>query len=134
MMDEQTPRSSIPQLLKGIVHDLRTLLSHEIELARVESQYEINQARKAAIRFGIAGGLLAFAAICLTAALGFLASWAWQWPTWAGFGLVALVYAVTGGVFFLMGRSIARSTSLVPKATIRSVKDNVRWLKARAGF
>ena len=133
MTDDVRHEPTIPQLLKGIVHDVRTLLSHEVELARVESQYELRQARKAGIRFAVAGGFAAIAALLLSLALGFLASWYWTWPTWAGFGLVALVFLALSGVFFLLGRSVARKTSLVPRATMRSLKDNARWLRSRVG-
>lgn len=100
MADKQ---QSLGSLVSGITEDLSALVRGEIELAKTEVRETVQVASKG-------GGMLAGAALFGFLALVFLLlTLAWGLvqlglPTWAGFGIVALLLLVITAILGLLGK------------------------------
>lgn len=96
-------KQSLGSLVSGITEDLSALLRGEIELAKTEVRETVQTASKG-------GGLLAGAALFGFLTLVFLlVTLAWGLvqlglPTWAGFGIVALLLLIITAVLGLVGK------------------------------
>ena len=96
-------KQTLGTLVSGVTEDLSTLLRGEIELAKTELR---DSARTA----GKGGGLLVGAGV--TAFLGvvfLLLTLAWVLvqlglPTWAGFGIVALLLVIVAAILGVLGK------------------------------
>jgi hypothetical protein len=94
--------SSVGQLLGEVSGDLSSLIRQEVELAKIEVRQSVSKAGKA-------GGMLGGAALAGHMVLLFLSVALW-WGLgdsigqgWSGL-VVALIWAVIGGVLFAVGR------------------------------
>jgi len=125
-----TPRQtdeSVGTLLADVASDVSQLFQQEIALARAELKQEATKA-------GRAGGILAGASVAgLMVAV--LASFAIVYalaevipPGWAAL-IVAVVWAIVGAVLYSTGRRQLREVSPVPKQTVETVKEDVKWLR-----
>ena len=117
--------TSVAGLVRGALDDARELFREEIALARAEVRDEMNKVTASAVRFGAGGVALWFAGLflCVTLALGIAA--VFEWPAWAGFGIVTLVLAIAGVALVMAGRSAIRDLRPMPR-TLQTVKENFR--------
>ena len=118
-------------LLKELSDHTTTLVQQEIELAKAELGQKGKKAGIGAGMFGGAGlfGVFAFAALttCIIAALESPLS------LWLAALIVAVVYAVIGGVLALQGRNkVQEAVPPIPEQATESVKEDVQWAKTRA--
>jgi hypothetical protein len=123
MMD--TSHESMGSLVRGALDDVRELVREELLLARVELKHELSKATAAGVRFGAAGVSLLFAAAFLLIAVSLGISAAFDWPAWAGFGIVAIVLAIAGLVFVSGGRKAVRSVRPLPR-TVQTIKETFK--------
>lgn len=123
--------ASVGTLVSSIVGDVQTLARQEIALAREEIKEELNTAKSAAIKLGIAAGVLAVGGLFLLVALALGISALFNWPAWAGFAIVGLVFAIVGGVLVVQGQKDAKEIKPVPEKTVETMKENVEWIKDR---
>lgn len=111
----------------GIAGDIRTLLQSEVALAKAEVHEQISLAVKIAIWGGVAlvAGLLmaTFAFITLFVALDLVM------PQWLAGLVTTAILAVIAAVGALMARARLKAMTVVPKKTIDSVREDVRWAK-----
>ena len=122
---DHTSDTSVASLIKGALDDGRELIREEIALARAELRAEANRVSAAGIRLGMAGVLLMFAAALLFVAISLGVAALFNWPAWAGFGLVAVVLAIAGAIFMSSGRSMLRTVETLPR-TKHTIKENFR--------
>ena len=103
--------------------DARNLIREEIALAKAEARLEVSRAARAATQFGIAAvaGWFALMFVLGAAALGISA--AFNWPAWAGLGIVGVVLAIVALVMLSSARAAARRVEPMPR-TIQAVKEN----------
>jgi hypothetical protein len=89
-------------------------------------------------RLGIAGGILAGAAVVALLALGTLiaaavAGLAIVLPLWAAALIVGTVLVMVAVVMFVVGRARMRTVgSLAPTATIETAREDVAWIRREA--
>jgi protein-S-isoprenylcysteine O-methyltransferase Ste14 len=128
---ERESETSVATLLSGIVADAQELVRQEIALARQEVREEISTAKDAGIKLGIAGAVLAIGGLLLVLTLAQALADLFNWPTWAGYGLVGVVLAIVG--YFLLSAAQKRLKEVhpVPEKTVETLKENVEWLKDR---
>jgi hypothetical protein len=121
---------SIPDLIRGTIHDGLGLVRDEIFLARTELRQEVARIKSGLITVVAAAvvGLLAVIMILGTIAWG--AAYAFEWPPWAGFAIVALPLVVIAGVLALMGRTLLARDRYMPKS-VDTLKENAQWIRAR---
>lgn len=121
----QGSETSVGTLVRSALDDVRDLIREEIALARAELKYEMSKATTAGVQFGIAGVALWFAATFLLVAVALGMAALFEWPAWAGFGVVAVVLAIAGVLFLSRGRRAIRTIEPLPR-TVASVKENLR--------
>jgi hypothetical protein len=51
-------------------------------------------------------------------------------PAWAAL-IVAVIWAVVGGVLYSTGRQRLRTVSPIPRQTVETVKEDAEWLRNR---
>jgi len=119
--------ASVGELLGNVTRDLTTLLRQEIELAKVEIKVEAKKAGKAT-------GMLGGAGLAGYMVLLFL-SFALWWGLanvmdqgWAAL-LVAVLWAVIGGVLYAVGRGRLRELNPTPERTVETMKQVPQALK-----
>jgi hypothetical protein len=126
---ESTRNGSLPDLVSGIVDDIRTLVSQEMALGRAEVLQEINKTKRAviAVSAGIAAG--AVGVLFLLLLLVHVIHEAGGLPLWGSYAIVGGVLVVIGCILFFLGKRQASEVNLVPRQTIESIKENVQWIK-----
>ena len=122
---DYTSRESVGGLVRGALDDVRELVREELLLARVELREELSKATTAGMRFGAAGVSLLFAAAFLPIAVALGLSAAFNWPAWAGFGIVAALLAIAGLVFVGGGRRAVREVRPLPR-TVQTIKETFK--------
>lgn len=121
--------ASVGELITEVSRDLSTLMRQELELAKAEIKAEVSKTGKAAGMLGGAGFagymVLLFLSIALWWGLANVID-----QGWAAL-IVALVWAVIGGVLFASGRSTLRSVHPKPERTVETVKQVPNALKGQ---
>ncbi len=128
-MANEPDQASFASLLSGAINDIRDLFRQEVSLARVEIREELANAKAAAIKLGIAAFGLLVAALFLLTALALGIALLFGIPNWAGFGIVGALMGIIGGVLLAMARPNLRASGPVPERTVRTMKENVEWVK-----
>jgi hypothetical protein len=119
--------ASIGQLMSEVAGDVSKLFRQEVQLAKAEMKEE-------ALKAGKAGGMLAGAgfagymvAVLLSLALVF-ALGAVMPLGWAAL-IVAVIWAIIGGVLYSTGRQRLKRVDPVPRQTIETLKEDKQWLR-----
>ena len=121
---------SVPDLVKQLTEQTKTLARQEIELAKAELTEKGKKAGLGAGMFGAAGLLGVFALAVLTACL--VLALATVIAPWLAALVVAVLYGVIAGGLALIGRQELReATPPVPEQMVDTVKEDVRWTKQR---
>ncbi len=111
---------SLGELLGNVSHDLSTLMRQEVSLAKAEIRAEATKAGKGA-------GMMAGASLAgwLAVLFASIALW-WAFANVMDEGLAALIvavlWAVIGGVLFATGRRTLRTMHPTPERTVDTVK------------
>jgi hypothetical protein len=123
--------TSIGELIGNISDDLSRLFRQEVELAKVELRQEATKAGKAAGMLGAAGFAGYMAVLLLSFAVVYALSNVMD-AGWAAL-IVAVVWAIVGGVLYANGRRKLKTVSPVPQQTVDTVKEDAQWLKNPTG-
>lgn len=135
---EERDRATIPQLLGGVVRDLKTLLRQEVALAKAELRENLAQIQRHLALVAVGAGLLAAAALFLleTASRGLTALLAQFLPldvaVWLAPLLLALAAGGVGLVVLRRGTAALGHDSLKPEKTLQSLEEDARWLRTTA--
>jgi len=130
-MAEYDERTSIPGLVKGLLDDARDLIREELQLARAEIREEISALGTVAISFGAAALVGLIGVALLSVALGALLAYLLAWPTWAGYGIVALVLLAVAVGLSLYARGRLRDVRAIPNTT-ETIKENLAWMQNKS--
>lgn len=118
---------SLPELLRALSNDSMLLIRKEAELFRAETEQKLTVAQRRVMVLG-AGAMVAYLGVLsLTAAL--ILALATAIPAWASALIVGLLLAMAGGAAMLVGKNRLENEELLPKDTIRSVKQDVRTVR-----
>lgn len=120
---------SLSDLLSELAGDFSTLVRQEVDLAKAEVKQEAKHAGQAAGPL-IGGAVAAFVALLLFA---FALAWglAEVLPPGFAFLIVALLFAVVGGVLLQSGRKKLQQVDPAPTQTIETLKEDKQWLQDR---
>ena len=128
---EEVKETSVGELIGNISNDLSQLFRQEVELAKAELKQEATKAGKAAGMLGGAGfaGYLTvlFLSFALVYGLGNVMDLGWAAL------IVAVLWAVIGGVLFVVGKNKLKTVDPVPRRTAETLKEDARWLKNPTG-
>ena len=123
-IDEQ----SLGELVATATRDLSLLVHKEMELAKTEIAAEVKRAGIGAGFLGGAGfvGLFAFTFMAVAGALGI--SEGADLPLWVGFLCIGALFGGMAGMLALLG--VGKVVKVKgPQRTIRTVKDDLAWVK-----
>lgn len=121
---------SIPDLIRGTIRDGIGIVRDEILLARAELREEVVRVKSGLITVLAAIGVGALGVIMLLQTIAWGAVDAFDWPAWAGFGIVALPLILIAAVLAMMSRSLLSRERYMPKS-VDTLKENAEWLRAR---
>ncbi|MBB0245523.1 phage holin family protein [Streptomyces alkaliphilus] len=130
-VESHEEEASVGELLSAVTSDVQTLFRQEIELAKTEVREEAVKAGKAAGMFagaGFAGWMVAIF-LSLAAVLGLADVMDAGWAAL----IVTAVWAVIGGVLFILGRSRMREVSPKPERTVETLKEDAQWARHPTG-
>lgn len=136
-----TPDSDL-RGIGGLLTDLRDgsvkLMRQELALARTEIREEIRTASKSAATAGTGGALTLCGLVVVLMGLGTLltvglmaAGASATWAVWAGPLIVGGLAAIIGGAMLAGGLRTLKKQNLVPRDTVRTLKENKRWLEQK---
>ena len=123
---------SVIQLVRGIVQDARTLSVKEFAAAKLEAKQEIGKIAKAGVSFGAGLFLLALGVICLSLTIVFVLEQYTVLLLWQSLGAVGLFYVIVGAVVLAVGKHKAASARPIPEKSLRSAKEDIRYISERA--
>ncbi|MEU6739955.1 phage holin family protein [Streptosporangium sandarakinum] len=118
---------SLGQLVGEVGEDLSKLFRQEVELAKAEIRQEASKAGKAAGMLSGAGvaGLVVALFVSLAVMFGLGAVMPLGWAAL----IVAVVWAVIGGVLYTNGRKRMSEVSPKPEQTVETLKEDARWAR-----
>ena len=123
---------SIPGLIRSLLDDTRELIREEMALARAEIRDDIAAARTVAVSFAGAAVAGFAGAMLLAVAIGGGIAYAAGWPSWVGYGIVAVLLLIVGGAAAAYGRAQIARLRAMPKTT-QTVKENMSWMQNKSG-
>jgi len=115
----------------GLLDDARDLIREEIQLARAEIRDEVSKLTSVVIAFSIAAVVGLLGAMLLSVALGGALAYALRWPSWAGYGIVALLFLAGGWGLCLFARGRLRVIRAIPNTT-ETMKENLAWMQNKS--
>ena len=121
----------VAALLRDLSEQTSTLVRKELELARLEMTEKGKRAGIGVGMFGGAGlvGLYALGALIAAAILA-LATAITPWL--AALVIAAVCGAIAGGLALVGKSKVSQATPPLPEQATESVKEDVRWTKAKA--
>lgn len=131
-LDTRAARANPPgvlSLLQGIVEDIKTLASQQVQLAVHELQLEGARAVSMIVTTVVVVILAALSLMLLLIAAAAALHEVAGLPIWMSCGIIALVVMVgAGGLLFFLKQQ-AQGFRLLPFRTLHTVKEDVRWIK-----
>jgi hypothetical protein len=124
-------RLSLAVLIMGLFDDAKRLLIQEARLARHEIQEELGKVKSAAIWSAIGIGLLALSGMLLIIMLVHMLEAFSGLPLWACYGIIGALIGGAGIFLVFKGKGTAGSVHMIPRRTIKSMKENVTWIRSQ---
>ncbi len=121
---------SIPDLIRGTIRDGIGLLRDEVVLVRTELREEFTRIKSGVMTAAAAVIVGVLAVIMLLNTMAWGLAYAFDWPPWAGFAIVALPLTVAAVVLAMMGRTRLARDRYLPKS-VETLKENAEWIRAR---
>ena len=121
---------SIADLIRGTIEDGIGIVRDEILLARTELREEVVRVKSGLIAMVSAAIAGVLAVIMILDTIAWAAAYAFEWPTWAGFAVVALPLVVIAAALAMLARSRLSHDRYMPKS-IDTLKENAEWIRAR---
>lgn len=122
---------SLIELLRSALADMHELVRDQFELMHAEIRDEVMSARAAGLAFGGAAfaGLLGLG-LFFVALGGAIADW-FDWPTWAGYGIVSLLLFAGAFTAVMYGQKRLSNVGALPN-TRASLKENLTWIRSKS--
>jgi len=118
---------SIGTLIGEVTEDISKLFRQEVALAKAELKEEATKAGKAGGMLAGAGFAGYMVAVLLSLALVFGLD-AVMPLGWAAV-IVAVLWAVVGGVLYTLGRKRMKDVDPVPRQTVETLKEDAQWVR-----
>lgn len=120
-------RRPLGEVIRSVLEGLSSMFRKEVELAKIEMTEAVSSRAKG-IGMMAAAGLAALFALVFLASAG-SAALDLVLPTWAARLIVAGVFMLIGAGVFLAGRRAMSATSVTPKRTQETLKEDMKWAK-----
>ena len=130
MADHETA-TSIPELIRSLLDDTRTLIREELALARAEIREELSTAQAVAVAFAGAALAAAIGTVLLAVAIGGAIAYFLNWPAWTGYAVIAVLLLAAGYGLVRYGRNRLAHVRALPQTTA-TVKENIAWMQSKS--
>ena len=121
---------SIPDLIRGTIRDGIGLLRDEITLVRTELRDEYTRLKSGLMTVAAAATVAVLAVFMLLNTIAWGVAYAFEWPPWVGFAIVALPLTAIAVALAMMGRTMLTRDRFMPKS-VETLKENAEWIRAR---
>jgi hypothetical protein len=118
---------SIGRLMSEVLQDASKLFRQEVALAKAELKEEASKAGKAGGMLAGAGFAGYMVAVLLSLALVFALD-AVMPLGWAAV-IVAVLWAIVGGVLYSVGRKRMKDVDPVPRQTVETLREDAQWVR-----
>lgn len=120
---------SIGHLIGAVAGDVSKLFRQEVALAKAELKAEAAKAGKAGGMLAGAGfaGYMVAVLLSLAVVFGLGAVMPLGWAA----VIVAIAWAIVGGVLYTMGRARLKEVDAVPRQTIDTLREDAQWVRDR---
>jgi hypothetical protein len=118
---------SIGHLMSEVLQDVSKLFRQEVALAKAELKDEASKAGKAGGMLAGAGFAGYMVAVLLSLALVFALD-AVMPLGWAAV-IVAVLWAIVGGVLYSVGRKRMKDVDPVPRQTVETLREDAQWVR-----
>ena len=118
-------------LIRGLLQDVRDLIREELQLARAEIREELLAAQSVVAAFAASAVAALIGAGLLSIAIGGAIAYFLGLPTWAGYGIFAVVLLVAAWSLVHHGRNQLARIRAIPETT-QTVKENLAWIQNRS--
>jgi hypothetical protein len=118
---------SIGNMIGQVAGDVSTLFRQEVALAKAELKEEAVKAAKAGGMLAGAGFAGYMVAVLLSLALVFALD-AVMPLGWAAV-IVAVIWAIIGGVLYAVGRNRMKNVDPVPRQTVETLREDAQWVR-----
>lgn len=118
---------SLGDLFTELMSETSTLIRQEVALAQVEITNKATSVGKN-VGYLVVGGAVAYAAVLvlLAAVIAMLANFI---PFWASALIVGAVVGIAAYILISSALAELRKADLAPQETVRSIKEDAKWLK-----
>ena len=123
---------SVMELMRGIFHDARTLSIKEFTAAKLEIRGEISNAVRSTLFLCVGIITLATGIVFLSLVLALVLAHYLALPIWASLGIVGAAHTIFGFIIIVVGKRKMKKTTAIPHDTLRSTKEDVRYIRERA--
>jgi hypothetical protein len=118
---------SLGELFGLLADQTKTLVNHEVALAKAEAAEKAKTAGKG-VAFLAAGGFVAYAG--LLAVIAGIILLVGQWvPMWVSALIIGIIVALVGYLLIQKGRNDLKAENLKPQQTAASLRENKEWLQ-----
>jgi hypothetical protein len=125
------PKSERPlaTLLSDLTAETVLLVRQEMALLKAELREKLNRARRGALGLGV-GAMITYSGwLALVAAMVLALSLAL--PSWLAAAIVGIVIIALGSVFTLISKQRLDAQALLPRRTLRTLREDEAWLRER---
>lgn len=123
------------EVLNDLKTELKDFISTRIQMLKSEMDEKVGTLKASAPAIVIGAVLAVTAWVLFSLALVFLISMAFQGQPYQyalSFGIVAVIYGISGAVAIGYGYSNIKSRSMAPERTLRVLKQDQIWIKTEA--
>jgi hypothetical protein len=122
---------SVPALIRSVLDDARELIREEVAVAKSEIRQELSAAQTVGVAFGAAAFIGIIASVLFCIALGGGIAYLFGIPSWAGYGLLALLLAIGAYACISYGRGKLANLRALPKTTA-TLRENMAWIQDKS--
>jgi Putative Actinobacterial Holin-X, holin superfamily III len=120
---------SLAALLSDLASETILLLRQELALLKAELHEKLGRVGQGATALVLGAAIVYSGWLALVAAM--ILALALVLPAWLAATIVGAVVVVFGGVLLLIGRRRLDTGALVPRRTLRTLREDEEWLKER---
>jgi len=129
-MADQRNAPGLGELLKELAEGSGELIRQEVALVRLEATQLVRGAGTGAVLLAAGGVVALVGALCLLAGLILLAGDQWLKDNyWLAALIVTLIAGAATGFYAWRGARRLAPAHLAPNETVRTLKEDVEWLK-----
>jgi len=131
MNDIEKEKKPMTSLFSDLIHNLGSLIRHEVMLAKTEMNAKISRIEAGGASLAIGGAMLyaGFLVLLLAAVSGL----SYVVPTWLSALIIGFVVALVGAGLVMKGRNDMQAKNLKPERTIESMRRNIDFTKEEFG-